>query len=589
MALFSVFAKAGSLRSHSHWSSSSSSSPSSPSSSSFSPSSPSPSPSRRHPRTQSAHCLSFIVVLIFSIALSSLYIPLAESASLSAQLPDSSSAPSLSQLLRLPSEVKVLIQVPEEEPLNSALVDSTIESAIDLPEIAATPEELSGAHFYKRATTTVVPATTTTTSEASKTTTKTKSPSTVTSSSGGATKTTMSSTTTTVVSASPAATRAPDSKGDTALFGKPSVIGGYNLTAGILVYSSFMLVFVVAIGAATWRRAQYRNRFRLQQQRNMEGGRVGAGDKGSKKGGGDAELSDAALFKQASISKRALMKDVGHGGSLAANDFTETKIAAANGAGRSFDERGMGQQQSGQGVRFGEGSRNNQPSGGPGRAGGMKKTNRGDVNQGAFEMNSYQQDDPISPQDNHDTSDYSRPPLAENADMYYSSGSSHSGYLDQVDDFNGPQKPKAAYQQEQPAAVKRSNSTRMPKTELHDGNNIFRSNSGRRAGATSPTGGVERSGSGGNRNGGQPARIATQGLNRSGSGGRSAGTSPEEGGMSRAGSNASSSRTRVSPSPIQAHPTPIARSNSTRLPPSMRGGNTQPSGLSQQTNNYEYV
>ncbi|KAG0305280.1 hypothetical protein BGZ98_004379 [Dissophora globulifera] len=312
-----------------------------------------------------------------------------------------------------------------------------------------------------------------------------------------------------------------------------------------------MLVFVGAIGAATWRRAKYRSQFRQMQQRNMEGGRVLPGGKGSKKGG-DAELSDAALFKQASMSKRALMTDVGPGGTITAHDAPVTKIAAANGAGRHLDESGAGIS-SIQSVRFGENNPNNRPPG-TGRAGGMKASTRSNANQGDYEMNSYRQSDDL------DTNDYSRPPL-ESADPYYSSGSSHSGYLDQVDNYqhrtsgsNTPQRPKLAYQQgsdsssppqpqyQQPTYVQRTNSSRMPKNELHDGNNIFRSDSGGRGGAATPSRGVERSGSGGS---GYPARIATQGLlDRSGSGGRSATNSPIEGGMSRTGSSGSSARTR---------------------------------------------
>ncbi|KAG0297158.1 hypothetical protein BGZ96_007519 [Linnemannia gamsii] len=401
-------------------------------------------------------------------------------------------------------------------------------------------------------------------------------------------------------------TMTPDSKGDMALFGKPSVIGAYNLTTGILIYSAFMILFLVAIGFATYQRAQYRNQFRLQQKLSMESGRTAAGAGGKRGGGGDGEdLSDAALFKQASISKRALMKDVGPGGVTAANEAMKTKIASANGAGRSYDERemanGLGQQSSGMGVRFGESAAVTQGS--TGRTGGMKKTTQ------AYEMNSYgQTDDAMSYyQDNHDTTDYSRPPLTESADPYYSSGSSHSGYLDQVEDYHynpaggsSPQMPKPSYQQTsnsnvaspQPSQssmfVQRTNSSRMPKGDLHDGNNLFRSNSGRRVGggSSTPTRGLERNGSGG-----QPSRIATQGhLDRSGSGGNGYGgpNSPDGQAMSRSGSNASSGRTKVSTSPVQMHPTPIARSNSTRLPPSMRGGTPQPSNLSQ-ANNYDYM
>ncbi|KAF9390036.1 hypothetical protein CPC16_005368 [Podila verticillata] len=398
-----------------------------------------------------------------------------------------------------------------------------------------------------------------------------------------------------------------DSKGDFALFGKPSVVGAFNLTSGILIYSAFLILFVGSIGSATWQRSRYRNQFR-QQQRLMaaESGRVAPG-KGSKISGDD-DLSDAALFKQASISKRALMKDVGPGGVMAANDAIKTKIAAANGAGRSFDNRD-------QQVRFGEAQPN---STGTGRTGGMKKTparsnsgNRGqDANQGGYEMNTYgQHQDPLQYyQDNHDTTDYSRPPLTESVDPYYSSGSSHSGYLDQAEEsyYNdkssaSPQMPRPAYnphvpgnastspqpQYQQPIFVQRTNSSRMPQNELHDANNVYRSNSGRGGNGSPniPSRSLERSGS-------NPSRIATQGLvDRSGSGGHSRSNSPIDGAqhMSRNGSSASNSRARTSPT--QTHPTPIARSNSTRLPPQMRGGTPQPgpSGLSQQTNNYDYM
>ncbi|KAG0359108.1 hypothetical protein BG005_001337 [Podila minutissima] len=406
---------------------------------------------------------------------------------------------------------------------------------------------------------------------------------------------------------SPTATSTVDPKGDFALFGKPSVVGAFNLTSGILIYSAFLILFVGSVGFATWQRSRYRNQFR-QQQRLMaaENGRVAPGKGNKKPSGDDSELSDAALFKQASISKRALMKDVGPGGVMAASDAIKTKIAAANGAGRSFDNR------DGQQVRFGEA----QPSSntGTGRTGGMKKTparsnsgNRGQEAQG-YEMNTYgqSQDSMQYYQDNHDTTDYSRPPLTESVDPYYSSGSSHGGYLDQAeetyynDKSNSPQMPRAVYnprapgastspqpQYQQPVFVQRTNSSRMPQNEPHDAS-VYRSNSGRGGGSPNiPSRSLERSGSGSN-----PSRIATQGLvDRSGSGGHPRSSSPDGAHMSRNGSNASNSRARMSPSPTQTHPTPIARSNSTRLPPQMRGGTPQPgpSGLSQQTNNYDYM
>ncbi|KAF9356840.1 hypothetical protein BGX26_004655 [Mortierella sp. AD094] len=573
---FSVFAKTGSLPL------------SSAPSASFSSSSSSHLPSTLA-RVRST---PFILVLLISISISSICIPLAESAALSSHSSPDSSTSHTSSLLDLPSKVHIFGQDPQEESFSRALADSAA------PVKLVNLEDPSIAHLQKRA-----PATTTvetpTAPKATTTTTKPKTPSTSTNS--GA-KPTMSTTptTSTIPTASVSPTMVPDSKGDTALFGKPSVIGSFNLTSGILIYSAFMILFVAAVGSATWKRAKYRNQFREQQQRNMEGGRVIGGDRGSKKGG-DSELSDAALFKQASISKRALMKDVGPGGVAAANEAIKTKIAAANGAGRSFEER-SNQQFGGQGVRFGESNGNTPANGGTGRTGGMKKNGRDDFDQGAYEMNSYgQMEDSMS--DNQDTNDYSRPPLTEFADPYYSSGSSHSSYLDQVNDYHyntsgaSPKVPKAAYQNQgstspqsqysQAAYVQRSDSNRMPQSDTQNGGS--RSNSGRRAGASTPTRGLERNGS--DASGTQPSRIYTQGLGRSGSGGRSAVTSPVDGtSMSRAGSNGSTARTRVAPSPTLMHPTPISRSNSARLPPSMRGPGaaSAPSGLSQQTNNSEY-
>ncbi|KAF9427837.1 hypothetical protein BGZ76_002169 [Entomortierella beljakovae] len=544
--LFSVFTKPGSLPLSSTPSASFSSQLSS--SSSYSSSS--------LPRAPS---ISFISLFLL-ISLSSICISTVESLSVSSDLP---SALHISTL-DLPSKVHI-VDSQEKESFQLGLVDLDTISISDLLIPVKEEQKKEGSHIQKRAP---AETTTTTAKDSDPTTapkpTKSSKPTTGTGTSSG--KPTMSATSTPI-----APTMAPDSKGDTALFGVPSKIGAFNFTSGILIYTTFLLFFLGAIGSATWKRSKYRNQFREQQQMNMEGGRVA----GSKKRG-DPQLSDAALFKQASISKRALMKDVGPGGDRISSEVS-TKIAAANGAGRSFEERNNGNSQSGGQVRFGEGKGNSTPTTTTtGRTGGMKKTNRGDINQGAYEMNAYGQSDDtmVYYQDNHDTSDYSRPPLTESADPYYSSGSSHSGYLDQVDDYHyngqGTQSPKPTYQpgssspqsqysQPQPH---RSNSSRMPQV---DGNNVYRNNSGRN---------------------GQSPMTSTQELSRAGSGGRT----PIDTNMSRSGSNGSSSRTRVSPSPTMMHPTPIARSNSTRLPPSMRGGGTpQPSGLSHQTNNYDFM
>ncbi|KAF9390648.1 hypothetical protein BGX21_011430 [Mortierella sp. AD011] len=86
----------------------------------------------------------------------------------------------------------------------------------------------------------------------------------------------------------------PDT-GDNQLFGRPSVIGGYNLTLGILICSSITLVFLITIAIATFKRAQLRKRFRIDEEKSklMEAGRVAAIGKNGKGGkGGDAKNAD---------------------------------------------------------------------------------------------------------------------------------------------------------------------------------------------------------------------------------------------------------------------------------------------------------
>ncbi|KAK3817323.1 MAG: hypothetical protein J3Q66DRAFT_183785 [Benniella sp.] len=395
--------------------------------------SPYPSTSARPPRAQSFAIVPLLV--LSTILLSSLLIPLVESTSLHGRDLDSTSFPELRKVSFTP-----------------AFIGSSVDSELDFVA-AAVPEQPQGGNLYKRAP----PA-----SETPKPTKKSKGTST------NGSKAPIPSTTTTI----PMFT--PDAMADMALFGKPSVRGAYNLTSGILIYSAFMIAFVVAVGTATWRRAKYRDQFRLQQSRNMEGGFVKS-DKGSN-GGATDEREDNS--------------------------------------------------NSGYGVRFGDGNGGGNPSGATGRTGGMKKSNR-DVDQGTYEMNRYRTDNSL---DNHDTSDYTSPPLAElDPATYSSSGSSHSDYLMHTDDH--PQVPKTAYQK--PTFVQRTNSTRMPKSELQ---------------------GLERNGSGSSSKF-QSARTAVQGtLERSGS-----------------GNSAYSDADRRGP----------ARSNSTRLPPSMRSGPQPPSGLSQ--------
>ncbi|KAF9085818.1 hypothetical protein BGX23_009346 [Mortierella sp. AD031] len=121
--------------------------------------------------------------------------------------------------------------------------------------------------------------------------------------------------------------------GDTNLFGEPKKFGGFNLTTGIIVYSSFLVLFVAAVGFATYSRLKHRRQFRKQvmgiQDGSMnEDGRFppgGAGGAGAKEmkdvksaaagAVGAAAVSNdkdryesprAALYKKASISRKGV-------------------------------------------------------------------------------------------------------------------------------------------------------------------------------------------------------------------------------------------------------------------------------------------
>ncbi|KAG0366162.1 hypothetical protein BGX24_003824, partial [Mortierella sp. AD032] len=63
---------------------------------------------------------------------------------------------------------------------------------------------------------------------------------------------------------SPSTAPVSDSKTDTSLLGTPSVVGGFNLTMGIIVCGSIMGLFIIIVGAATLHRAKSRRAFRRQ-------------------------------------------------------------------------------------------------------------------------------------------------------------------------------------------------------------------------------------------------------------------------------------------------------------------------------------
>ncbi|KAF9577953.1 hypothetical protein BGW38_006521 [Lunasporangiospora selenospora] len=151
----------------------------------------------------------------------------------------------------------------------------------------------------------------------------------------------------------------PNPQAETELFDRPAVIGGFNPTPGVFIYSAFLFVFVVAVGIATTHRLMVRRAAKKQQEAEKasaaeEGRANGPGDgpvistlnekraiedddkenrapKRSNSGDGDKShksLRDikgetnlrANLFKQVSLSKVPLMEDVGPAGSLPSAD-----------------------------------------------------------------------------------------------------------------------------------------------------------------------------------------------------------------------------------------------------------------------------
>ncbi|KAG0266016.1 hypothetical protein BGZ95_003156 [Linnemannia exigua] len=159
---------------------------------------------------------------------------------------------------------------------------------------------------------------------------------------------------------SPSITPVTDSKTDTSLLGSPSVVGGFNLTMGIIVCGSIVSLFIIIVGAATIHRARSRRAFRRQlAAAGEDGGEDGrfpppgsvdistsekvevpdramiGRDGGYGRGGDDdagARRTDytsapparnrdnrypsphAALYKQASISRRGLIADAAPNG-----------------------------------------------------------------------------------------------------------------------------------------------------------------------------------------------------------------------------------------------------------------------------------
>ncbi|KAG0371199.1 hypothetical protein BGZ54_008939 [Gamsiella multidivaricata] len=391
---------------------------------------------------------------------------------------------------------------------------------------------------------------------------------------------------------SPVTTPLPDTKGDTVLFGRPAVIAGYNLTTGILVNGAFFLIFSIVIVIATVKRAQFRRQFRrdIEKFGSVEAGRTSPGGKGGKGSPAIEKKSEKhsgdALSKQTSTSKQRLMDDIGPGG------MQNTHIADANRSAPTYENRSEEHRQGprgGAGVRFGESERY-VPAGGrtgqqlPRRNNSGRLPERSNSERSNSERNAHAQQgrgerrdiaDPLAryQDEPQDRTDYSLPPLtASTIDNSYKPARVIQAY----EDYNTPQAPRPTYQQQllsqqqalsQPRPlqpVKRSNSNRTPVARSESS-----SSSSMPVGLPPSARAIERANS-------RP-RITTQGLadlsgsslsSHSGSSLGSYANSPAD----RYGRSGSRGGSPVVPIEMDAYPTPIARSNSARLPTQMRVG-----------------
>lgn len=321
---------------------------------------------------------------------------------------------------------------------------------------------------------------------------------------------------------SPSATSLPPTSGDTDLLGNPSKVGGFNVTTGVVLYSAFLFAFLVAIGFATMKRAQLRKKFRLDTETKdnlsaIEAGNVSASSKGISEKGGAASSKDNRKpledVKNHEIGRNARLAEA------AAKTRQEASESNKRPAGAT-EERRQEHSRNGSGVRFDE-------NGGHSRSGSVKRTltqqpslteksparrtsTRKNTASPDVDSDNYMSDSLGRYQDDFpDLTDYSIPSLTAST----------------TDNNAHPQAPRAAYQQ---AAVRPSQPS------------IKRSQTGANPGT-------------------RPPRAASH-VSRSGS-------------VNSQVSRSSSSATAHSRSASNGSPEHnVKRSNSSRLPPSMRVG-----------------
>lgn len=339
----------------------------------------------------------------------------------------------------------------------------------------------------------------------------------------------------------PTYTPLQDTKGDTNLLGQPSKVGGFNFTTGIVLYSAFLFAFLVAIGFATMKRSQIRKKFRFGSENQdklsaIEAGHAGAKDFNEKGDGASKMSSDSRkpLTEAGSnheIGRNARLAEAAAKSRLEA-DETNKRPAPAEERRQEPSHARSGSNV----VRFEE-------NGGTSRSGSLKRTQqqpsypeKSPARRASARKNTASPDvdsekcmsDSIAryQDDLQDTTDFSVPALTAST----------------LDDNPSipPQVPRPIYQQ---AAVRPSPSKRA-----------------QAAAAAAPAA--------------RPPRAASHGLvSRSGSSASQSSTrSATERDYYHGRSASSGSATLEHQSLADRHPTSIKRSNSSRLPPSMRVG-----------------
>ncbi|KAF9922892.1 hypothetical protein BGZ65_009288 [Modicella reniformis] len=155
----------------------------------------------------------------------------------------------------------------------------------------------------------------------------------------------MTPTTTTAMLAftSMAATKGDDSD----LVGRPSTVGGFNFTTGVAIYSAFLFAFLVAVGFATVKRAQIRKRFFGDK---TDKGNNKNNNNNSNNNINNLEILEAGLIIPKDVNEKAILEE-----SPSKQDHKVLMTEGGEGAGRNGSgSGGASQREMGRNARLAE-------------------------------------------------------------------------------------------------------------------------------------------------------------------------------------------------------------------------------------------